>query len=134
MLQRNSPPGLGGPDGRRRSGRARLEIPARLVLLEGYYSCTVDNLSRSGARITCERELRRGDQGILKRDGLDQFFVVQWVRGERCGLRFDDNWVTEEAIRELRMLSDVQGEEGDAALREAGRNWARGDNAFSNDR
>lgn len=129
MQQNNSPAGLGGPDGRRRAGRARLEIPARLVLLEGYFTCTVDNLSRSGARVTCEREMRRGEQGILKRDGLDQFFIVQWVRGGRCGLRFDDNWVTEETIRELRQLSDVCDEE-EAGARAFGREWAQGGNAL----
>lgn len=129
MLQRNSPAGLGSAGGRRRGGaRARLNIPARLVLLDGYFGCTVENLSRAGARIACERELRRGDQGILKRDGLDQFFVVQWVRGGSCGLRFDDKLVSEEAIRELRQLSDFYEEDEDAGLREFGREWVQGNN------
>ena len=135
MLQRNSPAGFGGgAAGRRRGGaRARLNIPARLVLLDGYCPCTVENLSRAGARIACERELRRGDQGILKRDGLDHFFIVQWVREGTCGLRFDDNLVTEEAIRALRMLSDLHDEDDEAGLREFGRNWVQGANPLPND-
>jgi hypothetical protein len=131
MLNRNSPAGFGGgATGRRRGGaRARLNIPARLVLLDGYCTCTVENLSRAGARITCDRELNRGDQGILKRDGLDQFFFVQWVRGGTCGLRFDDTLVSEEAIRELRQLSDLQDEDEDASLRQYGREWVQGNSA-----
>lgn len=131
MLQRNSPAGFGGgATGRRRGGaRARLHIPARLVLLDGYCPCTVENLSPAGAKIACDRELRRGDQGILKRDGLDHFFIVQWVRGETCGLRFDDNLVTEDAIRELRMLSDIHDEGEQVDAREFGREWVQGGNA-----
>ena len=107
---------FGSADRRRRGGtRSRLDIPGRLVLLDGYCSCTIENLAPAGARIVCERELHRGDQGLLKRDGLDQFFIVQWVRGGRCGLRFDDERVSEEAIRELRLLSDFRDEQ-DASL------------------
>lgn len=130
MQLRNTPTGFGSAGGRRRGGaRARLNIPARLVLLDGYCPCTVENLSPAGARIACERELRRGDQGLLKRDGLDQFFIVQWGRGGSYGLRFDDHLVTEEAIRELRMLSDIRQEDEEAGLREFGREWVQGGNA-----
>ena len=128
MQPRTLPTGFGGAGGRRRGGaRARLNLPARLVLLDGYCSCTVDNLSPTGARVGCDRPLKRGDQGILKRDGLDQFFIVQWAREDRYGLRFDDKLVTEDAIRQLRQLSEFYESDEDFDLRQFGRQWIGSD-------
>lgn len=117
--------GFGATLGRRRNARARLNIPARIVLLDGYVGCTVENLSNKGARIACDRGLKRGDQGILKRDGLDEFFTVRWVRDECCGLRFDEA-VSDDAIRELRQLADYYESDGRAQIREFGRDWVEG--------
>ena len=117
---------------RRRNARARLNLPARVVLLDGYCSCTVENLSRDGARIACEWDLRIGDQGILKRDGLDQLFTVKWVSDGKCGVDFDDS-VSQETILALRWVADNYETHRRARLKEFGRKWVEGDNTLSTD-
>ena len=133
MQPRTSPAGFGTAAGRRGNARARLNIPARIVLLDGYCGCTVENLSRDGARVVCEWELKRGDQGIIQREGLDQFFTVRWVRDGSCGLNFDDP-VAEETIFALRRLADDYEGYSEGRAREFGRKWAQGDGPQSNDR
>jgi hypothetical protein len=125
MQPRTVLPGFGATEGRRSNARARLNIPARVVLLDGYCGCTVENLSRKGARIVCEWELRRGDQGILQRDGLDQFFTVQWVRDGACGLNFEDP-VPDESIVALRQVADNFEHHTTERMRDLGREWVEG--------
>lgn len=111
--------------GRRGNPRARLNIPARLVLLDGHCQCTIENISREGARVVAEHPLKLGDQGILQNNGLDQFFTVHWVRDGRCGLNLDDP-IAEETILELRRLADNFESHRQAGLREFGREWVEG--------
>jgi hypothetical protein len=122
----------GSAAGRRRNARARLNIPARLVLLDGQCSCTIENISREGARVVTDHPLKLGDQGILRNNGLDQFFTVHWVRDGHFGLNLDDP-IAEETILELRRLADNFESHRQAGLREIGREWVEGRSGSSID-
>jgi hypothetical protein len=124
-MESTAQPEAGANAGRRSSPRARLNIPAQLVLLDGKCYCMVDNLSREGARIVPENELSVGDEGILQRDGLDQFFVVSWVDDGRCGLRFEEA-VDDELVLALRRIADDYDNLREQQLREIGREWVEG--------
>jgi len=110
---------------RRLDARARLKIPARLVLLYGNCSCTVADISRRGACVAADQELKVGDHGILQRHGLDHFFTVHWVRDGRCGLSFEEA-VPKETILSLRHLAENYESSTKEQLREFGREWVEG--------
>ena len=118
--------------GRRSNARARLNIRAKIVLLDGQCGCTVDNLSRKGARIEADWPIKVGDQGILQREELDEFFTVHWVRGGRYGISFEEE-VPEEKVLELRRLADNYERHREAGLREIGREWVEGRSGHSLD-
>ena len=75
--------------GRRANARARLMIPASLVLLSATFRCRLDNLSRTGARVSVGGLPRCGEDGFLRCGELDVFCTVVWVRDDSCGLIFD---------------------------------------------
>lgn len=110
---------------RRNDARARLKLPARLVLLYGGCTCTVADISRKGACVITDYALKVGDHGVLQRHGLDHFFTVHWVRDDRCGLSFDEI-VPKETIIRLRQLAENLERETRDQLREFSREWVEG--------
>ena len=124
-MDQNTQSGSGAVTNRRTNARARLEIPARLILLDGQCRCTVDNLSREGARISCDQELEIGSHGILQRDGLEGFFTVQWAKEGHYGLNFDDP-IQKPVILALRQIADDYDGHREESLREFGREWVAG--------
>jgi hypothetical protein len=117
---------------RRNDARARLKLPARLVLLYGSCSCTVADISRKGACVVTDYSLKVGDHGVLQRHGLDHFFMVHWVRDDRCGLSFDEV-VPKETILRLRQLAENLESDAKEQLREFGREWVEGSAGHTRD-
>jgi hypothetical protein len=111
--------------GRRGNARARLNIRARIILLDGQCGCTVDNLSRKDARIEAEWPVKVGDHGILQREGLDEFFTVHWVRDGRCGISFEVE-IPEERVLALRRIADNYENHREEGLRAIGREFVEG--------
>jgi hypothetical protein len=118
---------------RRNDARARLKLPARLVLLYGSCSCTVADISRKGACVITDYSLKVGDHGVLQRHGLDHFFSVQWVRDDRIGLNFDEV-VPKDTILRLRQLAENFERDQKEQLREFGREWVAGSAGHARDR
>jgi hypothetical protein len=110
---------------RRNDARARLKLPARLVLLYGSCGCTVADISRKGACVITDYAMKVGDHGVLQRHGLDHFFSVQWVRDDRVGLNFDEV-VPKHTILRLRALAENFERDQTEQLREFGREWVSG--------
>ena len=110
---------------RRNDARARLKLPARLVLLYGGCGCTVADISRKGACVVTDYAMKVGDHGVLQRHGLDHFFTVHWVRDGRCGLSFDEV-VPKDTILRLRALAENFENDTKQQLREFGREWVQG--------
>jgi hypothetical protein len=77
--------------GRRAAPRARLFVPAEVLLLQGLEKCLLDDLSQHGARITLGTHMPRPGSGVvLQIEDLDAFGTVIWVNGQRFGLQFED--------------------------------------------
>ena len=120
-------------ESRRNDARARLKIPARLVLLYGNCSCIVADISRKGACVVvANQDMKIGDHGVLQRHGLDHFFTVHWVGGPRFGLSFEDP-VPKETILRLRALAEDYEGSQKQQLRDFGREWVEGTAGHSRD-
>lgn len=113
------------PTGRRSAPRVRLDLPARLTLVSGIHECRLESLSIGGARISSAASLHVGRNGLLKVHGIDAFFHVEWVKGARCGLRFDDP-IPDELLMSVRMRSDNFRDIRAIETREMAREWIEG--------
>ena len=77
--------------GRRALSRARLFVPAKVMLLQGLENCVLDDLSQSGARITLAGHMpRRGSGAVLQIQQFEAFGTIIWAVGKRFGMEFED--------------------------------------------
>jgi PilZ domain len=61
------------------------------VLLPGRTSrAQLENISRRGCRLHFEEPPRIGVTAIVKIDRTEALGTIKWVRGQRCGVYFDD--------------------------------------------
>ena len=92
--------------GRRTDARLRLAVPATLVLVDGTFKSTLENVSRTGARVLLAGgDVRIEQSGFLRCRGLELFCTVVWSRGARCGVQFDE-LLGEEQLLDLRWYGD----------------------------
>ena len=76
--------------GRRRYGRLRLRLRAKLITIHGTTNGLLVDLSLTGARVRLANgEPRRGD-AMLQWEGHEAFGTIVWVRDGECGVLFDE--------------------------------------------
>ena len=76
--------------GRRRHSRLRVNLPARLITLDGTLHATLLDLSFRGAKVVLAGELpKRGADAVLTWGSFEAFCSVAWARGQACGLDFE---------------------------------------------
>jgi PilZ domain len=76
--------------GKRGLNRLRLGLPAMLFLTSQRRACTLDDISAKGARIRLTEPLAIGRSVELRFHQLKVFASVVWVRGDQCGLHFEE--------------------------------------------
>lgn len=69
--------------------RMAVALAAELRTESGSTSCRLVNLSRGGACVEVDSPILRGRQIVLHRGAMKAKGVVVWLRGDRCGVRFD---------------------------------------------
>ena len=76
--------------GRRRHSRLRVNLPVRLITLDGTLHATLLDLSFRGAKVVfaCNAP-RPGADGVLNWGAFEAFCSVAWASGQACGLDFD---------------------------------------------
>lgn len=125
-------PEIAGHAGRRSFARVPLSLPASLTLITGTEQCVLEDLSLGGASVSLCSCPKVGESGMLTCRELDAFFTVKWVRGNRCGLRFEQR-LPKPVVLNLRQLAQDYAAASDRELREFGREWAQGRAGHSND-
>lgn len=91
---------------RRRMERVPLDLLGRMQTLHGTRTVRLHDLSRFGARVEgAPDSIHVGSEMILKCHQLDVFATVQWVRADRCGIRFDAP-IIDASIDALQTMSD----------------------------
>jgi hypothetical protein len=110
---------------RRADGRARLGIAARLVTFSGIRSCTVVDLSYTGACIQAEANLRMGAMVVVESEPMELFGTVRWARGGFAGFEFEHRLTLEQAIAFRRYVDET--DERERRERKAyARSWVTG--------
>jgi hypothetical protein len=98
---------------RRRGERFALTLLGRLQTLHGTRTVRLHDLSSWGAMVEgAPPATGIGSEAILKCHSLDVFATVLWVRGERCGIRFDAP-VRDSGLEALRATSEQLGADAD---------------------
>ncbi|WP_295631908.1 PilZ domain-containing protein [Novosphingobium sp.] len=76
--------------GRRRYGRLRLRLRARLITIHGTASGVLADLSVTGARVLLHEPLPSAGDALLQWEGNEAFGMIVWVHGCECGVLFDE--------------------------------------------
>jgi hypothetical protein len=111
---------------RRTASRLRLNLPARLILLDRTASCVIDNISQTGARLALESPPAPGEFGRLQCANIDRFFDTSWNTDHRIGVTFDEA-LPMETLRSLRDYSDRFPHHKHRELKAQARDWVAGE-------
>jgi PilZ domain len=78
------------PGGRRTAERSPVRLPVSLQALNTSCPVTLLNVSRTGAKMSMNEEMYRGQEVWLTFGQAQIFGTVRWVRGQSCGISFDE--------------------------------------------
>jgi len=110
---------------RRWDGRAPMDIPARLMLSGSNEACLLEDLSMGGARIAMPGPPRCGAEAFLEFGTYQVYCSVVWVRGEECGIKFDQRLPKQVIIQMREFARNVDLIEA-KELRSAAQGWSTG--------
>jgi hypothetical protein len=116
--------------GQRSFNRLSLGVRGELELTRGTLACIVEDISRSGARISLQPPPPRGAPAVLRVAGNVVFSTVTWTRADRCGLRFDQPVPLDEMQRFLWISQNPEQYERDR-MSVAARAWSSGQDAHN---
>ncbi|MEP2180769.1 MAG: PilZ domain-containing protein, partial [Marinomonas sp.] len=83
---------------RRATLREPLALAAQLDCVGGVKICTLQDISKTGARLDLPNPPWPGECAALKAGDIDVFGIIVWRSHAACGLRFDHE------IREGRLI------------------------------
>lgn len=115
----------GGRQGNRQCNRLRLGVSGQLELTRGTLACTVEDISRTGARVSLERPPEKGSAAILHVAERSMFAAVVWCRSNLCALRFTDP-VTLEEMQRLLWITENRDQYERERESIAAREWSTG--------
>ena len=76
--------------GRRRNGRLRLRLRARLITIHGTTTGVLADLSITGARIRLREPVPSAGDALLQWEGREAFGMIVWASECECGILFDE--------------------------------------------
>ena len=113
------------PIGRRGASRLRLALPARLVTTCASVPCTLQDLSRTGARVRLAKPLCVGEACFLQFFDNKVFVVVVRQQSETNGLEFDCP-ISEEDVIQVRAYAENIDAVERRSVRSDARKWVSG--------
>lgn len=114
------------PEGRRTDPRLRLQLPARLILVDRACSCVLENISRTGARLIVEQPPELGEFGQMQCEGFELFFETVWCRGKHVGVTFDEP-LRRDRLLKLRQFNDCFSDLKHRQIKALARHWVNGE-------
>ncbi len=114
------------PSGRRRASRLRVRLPLRLsTRIETRLGILLD-LSLNGAKVTCDAQLRVGQEAVIEWGEYESFGEIVWSRYELAGIAFLEP-ITPDALLATRKLDEAAHLPKDKdILRQIARHWVQG--------
>ena len=76
--------------GRRRYGRLRLRLQARLITIHGTAGGVLADLSVTGAKLRLRDPVPAGGDALLQWEGHEAFGMIIWADSCECGVLFDE--------------------------------------------
>ena len=113
------------PIGRRAHARARIYVPATFILLDGQFSCILEDLSFTGARIALGHRARADRCGVLNCGPLDIFCMIVWSLDAKCGLLFEEP-IDLHFIQDVRTYAERYPTNERQAFERSAEEWVRG--------
>lgn len=102
---RHSPGPL--PDTRRpRAYRTSVSVEASVVTLNAYQYPELVDISLTGAKVRGDALPQPGATALLRASPLEVLCRVVWVKGDRCGLRFEEP-VSKASLKQVQLNSAV---------------------------
>ena len=114
-----------GKQGNRSGNRLKLALAGQLELTTGTIGCTVENVSRTGARLVIASPPSRGCPVILHVAERRMFAIVTWTRSGQCALRFDDP-VSLEDMQRLLWITENREQYERERQSSAAKEWSVG--------
>ncbi len=111
-----------GKLGNRAAARLTTSLDAALLLPGRNIRCLLENISRKGCRIHATEPLRIGTAAILKIDRTEAFGTIKWVKGQRCGIHFDEPIATP-LLERIRWMAEHEQDHERAKISTAGSVW-----------
>ena len=87
--------------GKIRAPRAQVSMPASIVTMNAYQYPELADISQTGAKVRGSPLPPKGTTALLRAGALEVLCRVVWVRGDDCGLRFEE-------VVSPRLLKQVQ--------------------------
>ncbi|HMS19083.1 PilZ domain-containing protein [uncultured Sphingorhabdus sp.] len=94
-----------GKLGKRSVARLTIELDAGFVLPERTARCTLENVSRNGCRLRTIEPPRIGATILVRVERIEALGSVSWVKGERCGVAFEEPLDTR-SLERIRWIID----------------------------
>ncbi len=111
-----------GKLGNRKMARLSAGLDAGMVLPERRVSCRLENASRTGCCLHLATPPRVGTDALIRIDTIEAFGSVAWVKGNRCGITFDEP-LPVDAVERIRWIVDHAREHEAEALAAATAYW-----------
>ncbi|MBL0924946.1 MAG: PilZ domain-containing protein [Sphingomonadaceae bacterium] len=111
-----------GKLGNRGMARLTTGIDGGMVLPERSASCRVDNVSRTGCRLSLDTPPRLGATVLVRVDRIEALGTVKWVRSRRCGIAFERP-LDPPALERLRWIVEHESDHAQNGLRSATAVW-----------
>lgn len=124
-LERNPPPLPPLAAGQRACARARTRLPARLVTFSGTQTCTLEDISRTGAKLRASPPPRVGAMVMVEGLPLEIFGTVRWTEGATFGIAFDRAIAHDAGVAMRRHADAAIARQDDECVAYA-REWVQG--------
>ena len=111
--------------GQRDHARARLDVPARLLTMEGTVPCMAIDASCCGAKLSAETAPRVGTMVVVQGLPHELFGDVRWSSRGRFGIAFDEPLPLAQVIA-LRRYAEGEGARQREAVLSTVRTWVTG--------
>lgn len=111
-----------GKLGLRAMARLPAGLEAGLVTPDRHMRCKVENVSRLGCRLQLPEPPRAAATTLLRFAEIEVLGTVSWVRGERCGVKFERPLALE-TVERIRWIIDHMREHEIEGMANASAAW-----------
>ena len=105
MNARTSPPGW--KRSQLRAPRTAVSMSASIVTISAYQFPELADISYSGAKLVGSPLPPKGTTAILRAGALEVMCRVVWVKGEACGIRFEES-VSPRILKQVQLQGAVE--------------------------